>query len=362
MAARIVAVIAVALAALSALLAWASPEWLETLWWGGAWTWWSAAVGAAQRSWRWSLSLTLLPASLLIGLGWAMWQPPRRRRAAAAVATWLLLLALTFIPTWGGSYRRAPVAERLELSLVDVDAATLLRAMQRLSDAMVAALPAVDTSEVGAAPYAAAVACVAEVDAVLSGRRLPLVRSVRTLPAGTLLRAGYAGVALPWLLEPHVDAGLPPVARLATATHELVHTAGWGRESDTDAIALLASLACDDPTVRYAGAWALWFSLYSMLADTNLDAHHAEELTRLLEALPERARTDRSALVAAAAHYRSPRYAALVSAVYDRYLRAQGVRDGLADYSGAAVIVAAALERCEATTLTTVDTGLPWCR
>lgn len=155
----------------------------------------------------------------------------------------------------------------------------------------------------------------------------------KTLPAGTLLRGGYAGIVSPWLLEPHVDAGLPAAAGLAVALHEFAHTAGFAREAEAEAVGLVAGLTCDDPDVRYAAALSLARSL--------LAAASADEEREYLAAWPERARQDARAAEAAARRYRTPALQRATDAVYATYLRSQGGSEGLGEYAGGTALALA---------------------
>lgn len=363
--------LAVGLLVTAALLV-APADVVERVWWSTVWPWWSIVAGAVQRSTRWSATLTVLPITLVVGLAWAAWRPPRRRRAAGVVATWVAVLVVSFVPAWGASYRRDGLAARLPPT-AQATADAHVAALQRLVDDVVAAAAALDaaaraapsTGDVLAGADDAAAVCVADLDAHLSGRRLELDRVVRSLPAGTLLRGGYAGIALPWLLEAHVDAGLPPAAQLATAVHELVHTAGWGREADVDAIAVLASAACDDHRVRYAGTLhgvaLVHASLLALAPATGVVSAADAELARL----PARAVDDRRDLRDAVTRWRSPAVAEAVGALYDGYLRTQGVETGIADYGRAGGLVASAFAACgepPAGGAAALSPAHPWCR
>jgi len=153
-----------------------------------------------------------------------------------------------------------------------------------------------------------------------------------------------------------VDAGLPPAARLATATHELTHAAGWAREADTDALAVLAGIACDHVWVRYANALAGVSAVRTALlplAPTGSDAR--AHLERVVATLPEAAQLDRAALSAAVARWYRPGVARGVTQVYDAYLRSQGIEAGVADYDASGALIAAALAACDQ------ERSRPWC-
>jgi hypothetical protein len=177
-------------------------------------------------------------------------------------------------------------------------------------------------------------------EADASGPSVAAVRlpgKVKTVPAGTLLRFGFAGFVSPWLLEPHVDAGLPPTAALAVGLHELAHVAGFAPEADAEAVGLLAGLTCDDARVRYAAASRLAGALAAAMPADRRDAYLAN--------WPERAREDADAAARAAARWRSPRLAAGAARAYDAYLRSQGSREGMRDYDRGTVLVVHVLGR-----------------
>lgn len=165
----------------------------------------------------------------------------------------------------------------------------------------------------------------------------PLPIRVKALPAGWLLRFGFAGVVSPWLLEPHVDAGLPWPSTLAVALHELAHTAGFAREADAEAIGVLAGITCDDALVRYAAALRL--------AGAMAAAMEGEERSAFVASWPARARHDAVAAAEATARWRGRRLAAFGERAYDAYLRGQGVSAGMADYDRGTTVAVAWLGR-----------------
>ena len=354
--------LALALLTLNALLLSAPPTWLEHVWFASVWPLWPASTALLQTLVPWPITVPVL---LVLSLGlvvWAAWRPPRGRRVVFTILVWTALLAASFVPAWGAAYRRVPLATTLEFASADNQRDTLMVALEQLVERVGADAPArplaleADRAALDGA-VAAAARCVASADAFVSGREVALPASVRSLPAGTLLRTGYAGISLPWLLEPHVDAGLPTASWLAVATHELTHAAGWAREADTDALSVLAGLRCDHPWVRYAsalhGVQLVSTSLRPLVSAGSPDQ---ARMRSALAALPVVAHDDRAALRAAADRWYAPTVAHAVSRVYDGYLRSQGVSDGIADYAAAGALVGAALVACG----TAGDA--PWCR
>lgn len=184
----------------------------------------------------------------------------------------------------------------------------------------------------------AAGACVAAYLPTVLGECLPSVpERVKSLPAGWTLRFGFAGVVNPWLLEPHVDAGLPSSAGLAVALHELAHTAGFAREAEAEAVGLLAGMACADPRVRYAASLKAAASLSQLLTPLGRESY--------LSRWPDVATADEAAAGAASQRYLSQGVADLAARAYDTYLGSQGTAGGMDDYGRAATIVARVIGR-----------------
>ncbi len=276
-----------------------------------------------------SLTLSLLAAWVLVSLGTLASRRVRRRFVPNVLAA-MLGLAVSFLWMWGLAYRREPLQALLGLGDEPITSAQAAAAVDAL-------LPDLASPRAGTTRdrVAAAGRCVESEVARVSHAFVPVPRRVRTLPPGALLAFGFSGITSPWLHEPHVDGGLPQVAFVATAAHELAHAAGFAREADTDALAVLAGLSCDDPGVRYA----LALHAVELIAG----AVPADARTPLLERLPDAARTDLDAIAAAAARYRVGPLAGGAARVYGGYLKSQGVQAGMADYDRATALVIRAL-------------------
>jgi hypothetical protein len=357
-AARVLAATAAVAGAAWGLLRLAPAGWVDGPWAHGV----LPLLTAAARPWLVAspLSLTavtVVAASIVVAVvaarlgGW---------RGAALLLCALAVAAAGFEASWSVGYRRTPLETRLSLPTGAPTATDLAVATERVAAIAAAAAPddpaAVD---VGApwprSSWAAAAACVADADAVVSARARPLALAptVRRLPDGLLLASGFAGFVGPWWREPHVDGALPPVAARATALHELVHAAGWAREAETDALGVLAGLRCADREVRFAAAVHALGLLRAERARFDPDALSAvpealdrARAARMAELPAAVARADAALRAAAAAHAR-PALRRAVGATYDVYLRAQGLEAGLADYGRAGVLVVAALAHCD---------------
>jgi hypothetical protein len=108
------------------------------------------------------------------------------------------------------------------------------------------------------------------------------------------------------------------------AAHEMAHGYGITDEGAANFLAFLACSASSAPAVKYSGYAAYW-------------SYAAGELPRAefkssWDGLPEGMRTDIRASREQAARYRGA-IERLSQKVYARYLRSQGIRDGLRSYS-----------------------------
>ena len=279
-----------------------------------------------------------------------------RRSAGRAVraALWLLAVAIfTFPLVFGLGYHTTSLESRLGLDAPTGGAAAALVAIDPLPRASLAAeavlavltesaetLGAQTLTEAAQAtpPAQAAATCLsAYLPTVVTGRLPSPPERVKPLPAGWLLRYGFAGFINPWLLEPHVDAGSTPAAHLAVALHELAHTVGFAREAEAEAVALLAGMGCADARVRYAASLRASASLARLLTPLARESYLAR--------WPAAATADEAAAAAASRRFLDQGAADLAARAYGAYLGSQGVEDGMDDYGRAATIVARVIAR-----------------
>lgn len=305
------------------------PALVERLYLGLLYPAWSAVSSVVVDGFGPSLSALL--ALLLVALPLVGWLGGGRGACRGAVRTWWWsagVLAILFPLTFGLAYRLPPVEQvvALENGALDAAARTAVadEVARRLSES--ARSGRMDPGALGdRSALAAASRCVAATAAELRGGGPPrLPERIKRLPPGLLLRFGFAGVVSPWLLEPHVDAGLPPASALAVALHEFAHTAAFAPEAEAEAVALLAGLTCGDERVRYAAALRLASSLAAAMP--------AEEARAYRAAWPEHAVRDARAAALAALGFRSGALAPRLEAVYDLYLRSQGGEAGIREY------------------------------
>ena len=146
-------------------------------------------------------------------------------------------------------------------------------------------------------------------------------------PKGVLLRFSTAGIYIPYSGEGHVDAGMLPVQIPFTMSHEIAHGYGVTDEGECNFVAYLACSASEDVFTRFSGLLSYWRYVASEYRRNFPDSYKTrfEELHPLI----------RETLIAI--HENNSKYPDIMprvrNAVYDTYLRSNGVEDGLISYS-----------------------------
>lgn len=317
----------------------ASPAALESVYGQVAYPVVSRVLGIVFGYWPGSASavgLGLLCAYLLtlLAIGLIARSTVALRFLAVAVLRTAAVLALFFLANWGFNYGRPSVPERLGIyaagprDLLPTDtllleyartAATVnrLRASLKPSGSFTATI-SVDSAAV----------LVTGLRATLLAIGYPTVpaRDLRVLPKGLLLRFGTAGVYSPWTGDPHIDGGLHPLQQTFTATHELAHQQGITDEGDCNLLAYLTGIRSSDPRVRYAAE--LTYLRYLRAAIFRRDR---VAFAGLSPKLSERVSLDLREIRAAQDRFEEIAPAAR-DAIYDGYLKTQGVQDGLSSY------------------------------
>ena len=290
-----------------------------------------------------ALLLILLPLSLLV---WMVTTWRRRERAALWLRTWawrgLVIAALVygwFLVAWGANYGREPVVALLGLtqagSFQQPISKSEVEALARFFGEVVRENVGSDRDETLA--LASVRASLIRLLETYDLTNLNLPARVKSLPPGTLLTFGYAGIASPFTLEANLDGGLTSVSKVAVAAHELTHTAGFAQEADTDFLSALAGLHADDPYARYAVALSFFAKTAGALSE---EAYNA-----LYDSLPEEAKRDLAEMREVSLRYYRPALARPLSSLYDRYLRSQGVEAGVKDYDRVVTLLVYARRR-----------------
>jgi hypothetical protein len=247
-------------------------------------------------------------------------------RGAATTITLAAIGYLWFLGAWGLNYARAPLEPA-----VGFDAGLVTRtAVHLLAERSLAAVNATHAAA-HAAGFPGAhdrppdlVQALHAVERQL-GRPSPTVpsRPKRTLLAPFFRAAGVDGLHAPFLLETLLNPDLTPPERPAVLAHEWAHLSGFAPEDDASFVGVMAALEADAAS-QYSGWLALFHETIGQLP--------AEEQRLLVSRLDPGPRADRLA-IARRLQARDERVARASWETYDRYLKAQGVDEGVASYS-----------------------------
>ena len=298
-----------------------------------------------------AVPIALLDISVLVlvaALGLGFWRRVRAagvlRALTSSVVTLLTLTAVVFLlffVLWGLNYRRVPLDQKIEYDQSRVTREAALRlgehALREVNRLHAAAHGLDDGLEAGSTvsadrhsgPSADArgptlEAAFASAQRLLGSQRM----AVPGVPKRSLLEryfrvAAIDGMTDPFFLEVILNPDTLPFERPFVLMHEWAHLAGYTNESEANFVAWLASTQGDD-MARYSG----WLAIFEHVV-ASLPKADRVMLTSQLAAGPRRD------LQQAAARYARASPAVRIAArdVYDTYLRANRVNDGVASYT-----------------------------
>jgi hypothetical protein len=283
---------------------------------------------------------------LVCALVWLVWSWRRRLRGrqlsrdrwraiALGCADSLVvasILYLWFVTAWGLNYRREPLHDRLDFDRARVTKETVGETARHAVDELnrlyplAAAQPWLELDDLRAAldgPFATVQRALGQQTVAVGGR-----------PKSTLLGlyfrwAAIDGMTDPFFLETLVNQDVLPVERPFIVAHEWGHLAGYAHEAEANYLGWLICQA-GPPQSQYSG----WLALYWHLANS-LPGDQRRALDARLEPGP---RADLRAI--AERYYRStPEVRVTAWAVYDRFLKANRVAEGIASYDGVVALL-----------------------
>jgi hypothetical protein len=251
---------------------------------------------------------------------------------ALDLAATAAVLTIWFSVAWGGNYRRLPLRERLDFDRARVtrEAAlemtrTSVRELNRLHPiAHARPWPALETLPItlGGA-FADVQHAIGQPALAIAGR-----------PKSTVMQAWFQWAAIdgmtdPFFLETLVNSDALPIERPFIVTHEWSHLAGFAHEAEAN---FLAWVICQraDTQAQYSA----WLSLYFHLAggltpadrrpiDVDLQDGPRRDMREII------ARYQRSA----------PRVRVVAWQMYDKYLKANRVTEGIASYDAVVTLI-----------------------
>jgi Protein of unknown function (DUF3810) len=167
------------------------------------------------------------------------------------------------------------------------------------------------------------------------------VRGRQPFWPGFLLRFGAAGIYNPFTGECNTDQGLHFLTVPYNLAHEFCHGYGFGDEGVCNFLAYLALAQSDRPDLRYSAELDYWRELAGAYR-----RRLPEDYKTIWENLPAGFHDDLANIYKKMDQY--PEYfEAFRYKVYDGYLKAQGVREGMQSYSKVVLLVKAYREKNE---------------
>ena len=241
-------------------------------------------------------------------------------------------LYIWFVGAWGLNYRRVPLLERLELANEAPTPAAVLslghQAVERLNElhAEAHAAPWIEPWQDLDLQLAFRVT-----QGLLGGSRKAVPGRLKRSLVGPYFRwASVDGMIDPFALEVLANPDLLPWERTFVAAHEWAHLAGYADESEANFVGWLTCLRADE-AAQYSGWLYLYWQINGELAP--------QDRTELAKVLGEGPRRDIAAIVERLRRGQLPllRNASLV--VYDKYLRANRVEEGIRSYGEVVTLI-----------------------
>lgn len=147
-------------------------------------------------------------------------------------------------------------------------------------------------------------------------------------PPGILMRNSTVGFYFPLTGEATVDSGLHPFQIPFTTSHEMAHSLGFTDEGICNLLALIVCLRSEDPFVIYSGHLSFW----RYIANEIRRIDHEYYTIVINDILAPEVREDLIAIYENSLKY-PDWFPGLQRKVYDTYLRAHGITEGMASYN-----------------------------
>jgi hypothetical protein len=239
---------------------------------------------------------------------------------------------LLFMVCWGFNYQRVPIAQRVVAGPAPPTPTAVralgVQAVGRLN-ALYPRAPSATSPEPWRDP--SLIAGFAVVQRLLGGPGTAVPGRLKRSLGGLYFRwAGVDGMVNPFGLEVLGNPDLLPFEWPFVAAHEWAHLAGYADEAEASFVGWLACVRAGGPAA-YSG----WLSLFASI----LGEVGGGDRDTLLGALDDGPRADLAAMAARQRRGQVPALRRAGRAVYDQYLRANRVEEGVRRY-GAVVTLA----------------------
>lgn len=241
---------------------------------------------------------------------------------------------------WGFNYCANPVRERMDLQVIKLDGEylkteleaqynLLLQTRLKLSQDSILLIPKEKQNHEDLIRI--------ELESLLDSLDYSTAGKVRVRPLfqGILMRLRTSGIYIPYVLEGHFDRSVHPMQWNNTIAHEMAHGYGVTDEGECNFLAYLVCANTDDLHVQYSGAMAY----YRYLARAVI-RYDREYYNSYREKLDFRIISDLDQINIYLNKYQELMPNAR-DKIYDNYLKANGIEDGIVSYDRMVELIAA---------------------
>ncbi len=263
------------------------------------------------------------------------------KRVSLGIVSFCFGVIFFFLVLWGYNYGRLPLENSMQLSPNPLTLKELKVELkintQEVAEARMS-IPNITDSAIQKTilPIDLENEVRQEVEKLLEKLDYPTAGTVRgrmLQPKGILLRFSTAGVYFPWTGESNVDAGLHPIQIPFTLAHEFAHGYGFTDEGTCNFLAYLACIQSKNQFFQYSGHLSYWRYLASSYRRNDREGY-----TEYFKSLPKGMVTDLYSIDANSDKYPDilPQWR---NAVYDTYLKTQGIPEGVINYNRIVMLV-----------------------
>ncbi len=159
------------------------------------------------------------------------------------------------------------------------------------------------------------------------------IRGRLLYPQGVFLRFSSAGLYFPYVGEGNIDAGLHPIQWPFVMSHEMSHAYGFADEGTCNFWAYLSTTSSPHPAVAYVGHLSYWRTLAIQYL-----RYEPEAYGEFRRRLPDGIKADLTAINEQMQKF--PDFIPdLQPKVYNAYLKAQGIKEGVLNYKRVVMLV-----------------------
>lgn len=262
-----------------------------------------------------------------------------------SLASFLSFIIFWFLLLWGFNYARIPIQDQLEIQLPEsMDFDAIWEEAQYIKTTCVqlrSKIPNSDTNALNLDFYPPKLEQIMRnsLEEVLKKYHYPTEAQVRGRllhPNGILLRFSSSGVYFPFTGEGHVDNGLHILTKPFTMAHELAHGYGFGSEASCNFLGFLACIHTHEyPAIQYSGYLMYWRYVYGALMEFLTEEEYLIERATISRGM----HNDIEAIYWQQEQY-APFIPFLQPAIYDVFLKLQGVKEGIKSYNQMVLLVA----------------------